>query len=316
MMRANPWLAWGVAGLALLLSSCRVWTSERAVAPSPTAGPTATAAPLPSPTPTLDTRPCLRAGPGLPVDVTVPDDTHLAAGQDFLKIWRLRNVGRCPWDETFQLVWVSGAALGQNARVSLPHRVLPGDQVDIAVPMTAPSTPGIYHSNWMLRSPDGQLFGFGPDGRLPVWVRIWVVGADLGTPPITPQPPAATSPTATPEAVLIYETRAIQPGTSLDLDTLAPDGTPDLQYAQVDGQATLIPVNGARLAVLGLQETVAQATCQALPKGEAPLPLAALPLGTWLCYATDEGRVGALRLVSLDPETGELTLELRTWASQ
>ncbi|NPA06150.1 MAG: hypothetical protein GXO54_01960 [Chloroflexi bacterium] len=314
-MRAKPWLAWGVAGLVLLLSGCQAWKLGEATTPSPTVGPTATATPRPSPTPTPDARPCLRAGPGLPVDVTVPDDTHLAAGQDFLKIWRIRNIGRCPWDETFQLVWVSGAALGQSARVPLPHNVPPGGHVDIAVPMTAPPTPGLYHSNWMLRSPDGQMFGFGPDGSLPIWVRIWVGGSDLEPTPATPRPPTAAPPTATPESVLVHETRAIRPGTALDLDALTPDGTADLKYAQVDGQATLIPVNGARLAVLGLQDTVAQVTCQDLPKGQAPLPLAALPLGTWLCYATNEGHVGALRLVSLDPETGELTLEFRTWAS-
>jgi len=66
--------------------------------------------------------------------------------------------------------------------------------------------------------------------------------------------------------------------------------------------------------VLGLQAQVTPDTCQTLAKGQTPLPLPALPLGTWLCYKTGEGHIGALRLVSLDAETGELTLEVLTWA--
>src|SRR5215207_3309525 len=31
------------------------------------------------------------------VDVNVPDDTSMSPGQDFIKTWRVKNNGSCPW---------------------------------------------------------------------------------------------------------------------------------------------------------------------------------------------------------------------------
>jgi hypothetical protein len=43
------------------------------------------------------------------------------------------------------------------------------------VEITAPATPGIYESRWLLEAPDGTRFGVGPDGMTPLILRIKVV---------------------------------------------------------------------------------------------------------------------------------------------
>jgi hypothetical protein len=47
--------------------------------------------------------------------------------------------------------------------------------VDLAVNLRAPSQSGTYRSNWVLRSPEGVLFGLGPEADRPFWVEIRVV---------------------------------------------------------------------------------------------------------------------------------------------
>lgn len=115
-------------------------------------------------------------------DVTIPDGTNLPAGAKFTKIWRVRNDGSCTWDSSYALVFVSGSALANVGSVPVPGIIVPGQAVDIAVDMTAPTTPGSFQSNWMLRSPRGSYFGVGKTGDNPLWVRITV-----STPP-TPNP--------------------------------------------------------------------------------------------------------------------------------
>ncbi len=50
--------------------------------------------------------------------------------------------------------------------------VPPGNSVDLAVDLKAPSMGGTYKGNWMLRSPQSGLFGIGETANSPFWVRI------------------------------------------------------------------------------------------------------------------------------------------------
>jgi hypothetical protein len=59
--------------------------------------------------------------------------------------------------------------------VYLGREIRPGEQVDIAVDMRAPDESGSYQGNWKLLNPFGQLFGIGPKGDAPFWVRISVI---------------------------------------------------------------------------------------------------------------------------------------------
>ncbi len=283
----------------------------------PAPRPTATPSPTVTPTPAA----CDQAAAGLPVDVTIPDDTVLEPGEPFTKVWRVRNVGSCTWNRDYALVWVSGPRLTEATRVPLAYEVPPQATVDIEVPMLAPRAGGMYHSNWMLTNPQGHRFGLGPLGDQPLWVRVWVPDPTVTpvqtapTPTPSPPPPTPTpTPTALPtEPPQVHETRAILPDTAIDLDALAPDGVADLAYRRpVDAPARLEPLNGARLGVFGPQAP-GRDDCQRTPQADAVLSLEDLPPGHYVCYTTDAGRLGWLRSIALEPESGEWTVEIFTW---
>lgn len=107
-------------------------------------------------------------------DVNFPDGTIVAPGETFTKVWRLKNRGTCTWTSDYMLVFSSGTQMGGTTAVRLPGTVLPGQTVDVSVTLTAPSSPGPYTSNWMLRNPSGALFGTGDKANVAFYVDVQV----------------------------------------------------------------------------------------------------------------------------------------------
>lgn len=109
----------------------------------------------------------------------------LAAGQRFLKGWRVRNSGTCPWDATYRLVYVQGnvpnAWMGGQP-VPIQGTVIAGATCDLSVALTAPATPGVYQGTWQMQNGQGQLFGER------IWVGIQVPAPVAVTPPPAPGP--------------------------------------------------------------------------------------------------------------------------------
>jgi hypothetical protein len=127
--------------------------------------PPATLTPVPSNTPvpsaTVSPLPCNAAV--FITDVTVPDNTVIPAGGAFTKTWRLRNVGTCTWNSTYQLVFVSGDALGVPAgyaQALTSGFVSPGQDLDATVNLTAPMAGGTYTGRWAFRDSGGALFTY------------------------------------------------------------------------------------------------------------------------------------------------------------
>jgi hypothetical protein len=110
----------------------------------------------------------------------------LSPGQSFEKTWRLRNSGTCTWSQDYELIFVSGNSLGGPASVPLPRSVAPGETVDLAVALTAPTANGTYEGRWLLRDEKGASFGVGNSADRTFWVRV-AVGA-------TPTPASAVAP--------------------------------------------------------------------------------------------------------------------------
>jgi hypothetical protein len=52
--------------------------------------------------------PCDLGMAGIPIDVTIPDDTVMAPGNTFTKIWRIKNAGNCTWTTTYAVAFFSG----------------------------------------------------------------------------------------------------------------------------------------------------------------------------------------------------------------
>ncbi len=146
--------------------------------PSITPSPTITRTPTITPTPTFDPR-CNRAA--FVGDVSIVDDTVFHYGEPLTKTWRIRNVGTCTWNSSYQLVFVGGDRFAGPNSVSIPLLVAPNQTVDVSVTLTAPGAPGEYQSFWQLQSPDGRRFGVGGSANGVIWVKIKVIPPLLST---------------------------------------------------------------------------------------------------------------------------------------
>jgi hypothetical protein len=117
-------------------------------------------------------------------DVTIPDNSVIAPNTTFVKTWRVRNDSNCPWGPGYplhQLVWAGGSRLHTSDRVEIPFVVPPGGAADLSVTLTAPVLPGLYLSEWKLRTDQGQLIGVGRDGQTALFTQF-MVGSSSGVP--------------------------------------------------------------------------------------------------------------------------------------
>lgn len=91
------------------------------------------------------------------VDVNIPDNTPMAPGQEFVKTWKIKNVGACTWDEGYEMVFSYGEEMDGVAQ-PLGAAIGPGQEVDVSVQFTAPDLPGTYFSVWTLQNARGIPF--------------------------------------------------------------------------------------------------------------------------------------------------------------
>ena len=111
-------------------------------------------------------------------DVTIPDGTVVAPGSTFKKTWRLRNIGTCTWSG-YTLVFDNGEAM--SPVIDPIGTVAPGQEVDVSVTFTAPTTTNSYRSYWRVRNSSGVLIpvSFGSDGKS-FYVEIKVANVSSG----------------------------------------------------------------------------------------------------------------------------------------
>jgi uncharacterized protein YkwD len=202
---------------ALILSACRAETA------APTATPAPTDTPPPTPTQALPTPlPEVTETPATPVtdtpaarppndpnctnkasfvaDVTIPDNTVVKAGETFTKTWRISNTGTCIWASDYVLTHYSENRMGAPDSVPLGI-TYPGQTLDISVQLTAPTTPGTYRGNFVIKNPQGLIIQVDADSRL--WLIIKVENTAAST-------SAATATAGTPPTV----SAGVTPGSS------------------------------------------------------------------------------------------------------
>jgi hypothetical protein len=254
---------------------------------------------------------CDQASPGVPIDVTIPDDTILRPGESFIKTWRLQNTGSCTWNSDYALVWFSGEQLDANLVVPLNGTTPPGQTADLSVEMTSPAAPGTYQSWWKLRNPSGDLFGIGPNSDAGFWVRIIVEGSSLstGTPAVTETSQSTLTPTV---GVQVSGSATLQFNDLYDLDrNEINNGNDDLTYEEIDLKYNLVPLESALIANAGPNQP-SMATCQGMNLSAAPITVDSM-VGNYLCYQTNMSLPGWMYINSLDPENGQLNVEIYTW---
>lgn len=198
--------------LALLLSACgggQAPAQTAAPAPTETQPPAATEAPAEPPvagtTEIAETPAATSEAPSTPsvvrpanqpgctnkaafvIDVTVPDNSVINAGETFTKTWRISNTGTCIWASDYTLTYYSENRMGAPDTVPLDI-TNPGETLDISVELTAPRSPGTYRGNFVIKNPEGLIMQVDEDSRL--WLIIKVENT-------APTPTAGTTTTNT-----------------------------------------------------------------------------------------------------------------------
>jgi hypothetical protein len=91
-------------------------------------------------------------------DLTVPDGTTVAPGEQVDKRWSMRNTGTCDWGPGYRLSPLGTNALAEEGEVALyPARA--GAEAIWRVTFAAPREEGEYLGQWQAVSPQGEAFG-------------------------------------------------------------------------------------------------------------------------------------------------------------
>lgn len=94
-------------------------------------------------------------------DVTVPDNTTMSPGQEFVKTWKVKNIGACSWKTNYIITYgwgdPEGKMGGQNT--ALTAEILPNTEGEISITLKAPTPLGTYHGYWRLSNNNGYTFG-------------------------------------------------------------------------------------------------------------------------------------------------------------
>jgi hypothetical protein len=209
----------------------------------------------------------------------------------------------------YSATWFSGEKFGAAPAVNLSGPVAPGKSIDISIDMVAPAQPGTYQSNWKLQDNAGALFGIGPSGDAPFWVRIEVLK------PVSSEQAATSAPTTSP---LVYATGfanlTVNDGLDLDRDQINSGKSDDLVYQALNAAHMLAPQSGTLIAQFGLgQPSIGD--CQAASLTTDPQALDEVTAGMYYCYKTSMGLPGWLRLGYLNPNDHVLTVEILTWST-
>ena len=125
-------------------------------------------------------------------DVTIPDNTAMAPNKAFTKTWKVKNSGYCAWESDFKLAFTGWDSMGGIAQM-LTQKVYPGEEIELSVPLIAPSKAGTARSNWRMTTSSGAYFGD------ELYLVINVVVSTVAPVPKTPTPAETHIPaTATP----------------------------------------------------------------------------------------------------------------------
>jgi hypothetical protein len=253
-----------------------------------------TSPPANTPEPTEEEIPCDRAL--FITDVTVEDGSEFIPGETFDKVWRIKNTGSCTWNSNYDLVFDSGDDLGGEDGTSLQGQISPGSQVDITLELTAPDTPGSYKGIWQLRNASGVIFTYGG-----LWVDIVVTDN-------TPEAYTSKASLSIEQTYLAELDEGISTGNSADSD---------FQFDLLaDDDKFLEPRNGAVFAYIGSEQPTYHECTQA-DLSDGNIEISSSLVGKWLCYQTDLGRFGRMKVISLEPaditEVQTLEISFTTW---
>lgn len=92
------------------------------------------------------------------IDVNIPDNTVMTPGQEFIKTWRVKNVGTCPWGAGYALAFTGTGTKMDGQFIAFTEVIQPGQEVEVSVQFKAPAEAGTYVSTWTMKNPRGIAF--------------------------------------------------------------------------------------------------------------------------------------------------------------
>lgn len=138
-------------------TSAATATEEVTAAPEATVQPAETATPTTNPFAVTATQTLCDDAKWI-ADVTVPDGTQMTPGQDFVKTWKIKNVGSCTWGSGYTLIHGYDEKLDGVAE-PLTTAVAPGEEVEVSVRFRAPTGTGEHRSYWRMKNASNSAFG-------------------------------------------------------------------------------------------------------------------------------------------------------------
>ncbi|MDX9991130.1 MAG: NBR1-Ig-like domain-containing protein [Anaerolineales bacterium] len=130
--------------------------TETPVPPTETLVPSPTVSATPENTATATVNVCNNSI--FVADISVADGAQIEAGKKFVKTWKVKNIGSCNWTTTYTLRYgYSDRMAGRDSY--LREVILPGQEAEISLELTAPTKPGSYRGYWVLFDNNGYSFG-------------------------------------------------------------------------------------------------------------------------------------------------------------
>lgn len=93
------------------------------------------------------------------VDVNIPDGTTMTPGQEFVKTWKVKNIGSCVWGAGYGLMYAKYTYQMSGVPQPLAGVVEIGQEVEVSVSFKAPDKAGEYLSAWQMANAQGIPFG-------------------------------------------------------------------------------------------------------------------------------------------------------------
>ena len=91
-------------------------------------------------------------------DITIPDNTVVAPGEEIVKTWLVKNSGTCNWESDYTLRNTGGLPMG-IATIQALYPARSGSEVELTLTFIAPTDEGEAISKWQAHDPEGNPFG-------------------------------------------------------------------------------------------------------------------------------------------------------------
>lgn len=91
-------------------------------------------------------------------DANYPPGSTVSPGEEFVKTWKVQNIGSCEWQYNYGMAVISDKFFDSSWN-RLGRNVLPGDWAEVSVIVSAPKNDGTYTGSWRMADAGGNAFG-------------------------------------------------------------------------------------------------------------------------------------------------------------